>query len=109
MNVKLFLSQVGSINIGNFEFTSRRGLEVLGDVYDRLVVDVDAGYGEIRLRIGWLFFDGNSLPLAGSKLNDSITSRISHDIREDDGAPPLKDWTAREENGHRQRRYCRQA
>ena len=53
MNIKLFLSQIGSIDIGNFEFTSMRGLEVLGDVDDRVIVDVDAWYGEIGFRVGW--------------------------------------------------------
>ena len=49
--------QVGPVDVGDFQFTARRGLEIAGDLHHVVVVEVQAGHGEVGPRLPGLLFD----------------------------------------------------
>src|SRR6476469_5589816 len=74
--------EIDAVDVGNLELAARRRLQRGGDLYHVVVVEVEAGYGEIRLRMSGLLFDGDGAPPA-IQLDDPVGFRRAHGIAED--------------------------
>ena len=84
-DLELAAAQVFHVHVGDFEFAARRGLEVLRDVHDFVVVNIDARHGVAALgRLGF-FLDGNG-PALRVELDHAVTLRVAHVVAEDDRA-----------------------
>src|SRR5205085_2880047 len=53
------LLEINAIEIGDLELSARRRFQIARDLAHLLVVEVQAGDGEVRARLRWLFFNGH--------------------------------------------------
>ena len=82
LDVELVAREVGLVDVGDLELAARRGLDLLCDSDDVLVVEVKARHGEVRLRRGWLFLEAHGLaPLV--ELDDAVALRVADVVGED--------------------------
>src|SRR6476620_10976043 len=74
-DVQCIAFQVGTVDVGNFEFTTCRWLDVGGDVAHIGVVEIQAGDRIIGFRGQRLFLDADCTPVV-VELYDAVTLRI---------------------------------
>src|SRR3954452_11949379 len=82
MDAQLPAPHILHVYIRDFEFATRRRLEVLRYIHDRIVIDVEARYCVVTLGELGLFLDGESLVLA-VKFHNAISLGIIDVIAED--------------------------
>ena len=85
LDVELALFEVEAVEVGDFQFTARRGLEVAGEVDDLVVVEVEAGDGVVGFGLLRFLFEAEYLA-AGVELGDAVALGVMHVIGEDGGA-----------------------
>ena len=84
-DVELALFQVQTVQVGDFVFAACGGFEALGQVYDPVVVEVQAGDGVAGLGGLGLFFEAQHFAL-GIEFGDAVAFRVVHVVGKDTGA-----------------------
>jgi len=70
---------------GDLKFATGGGLQVGCDLDGAVVVEIEAGNGEIRLGDFWFFFEGEDSAV-GCELDDAISAGLGDMVAEDGGA-----------------------
>ncbi len=79
--IQRFLLKVGTIDIGDLQFTALRRLDVLGNLHDLTVIEIQTRHGVAGFRLQRLLFDAQSA--TGSiELNDTESLRIRYVVTE---------------------------
>ena len=84
-DVELALLEVKAVQVGDFVFAAGGGFEALGQVYDLVVVEVQAGDGVAGFGGLGLFFEAQHFAL-GIELGDAVAFGVVHMVGEDAGA-----------------------
>lgn len=71
--------QINTIQVSDFQFTTRRRFQVLCKLDHTVIVEIQTGYAIVALRMLRFFLDRNGLTVL-VKLNNSETLRIVHII-----------------------------
>ena len=84
-HAKLPPAQILDVDVRDFQFAPRRGLQLFGNADNLVVVEVHAGNGKVAFRgPGFLFDRKGTAP--GIDLDNAVTVGIVHLISEDGGA-----------------------
>src|SRR5262249_35233527 len=81
---KLSRFEIGLVHAGNFELSARRRLYRLGNLHDRVIVEVEPGHRPVRFRVGRLFLDRDRT--IAVELDDAVAARILHPVRKHAGS-----------------------
>src|SRR5690554_58275 len=84
-HVQLALLQIGPVYAGDFQFATVAGFYLFGNVYNAVVVEVEAGYRVVGFRVLRLFFDGNGA-FFFVELDDTKAFRVFYLVAENGGA-----------------------
>ena len=77
--------KIKAIEVGDFQFAARGGLEIRSNLDYRSVVEIDAGDGELRLGLLRLFLNADSAAVR-AELYDAIALRVLDLVGEDGGS-----------------------
>ena len=77
--------EIRFVDVGDFILASCAWLEVVGNFNHIVVVEIQAGHGEVGLGLGGLFFDAQHLALR-VKIHHTVSLGVADVIREHDGA-----------------------
>ena len=86
LDLELAVSQEGLVDGGDLQLTAGTGLDVLGDIYHLVRVEVQAHDGVVALGLGRLLFDGEAVALL-VELGHAVAFGVGDPVAEDGGLP----------------------
>ncbi len=99
--------KIEPVQVGDFQFAARGGLQSVRELHHIVVVEIETGDGEARLRLAGFLFNADRLAVA-VELDHAIALRIVHRIGENEcAALQLRGAAAVRAKTTGRRRCCR--